>query len=131
MSSLVLAVAKVVADVGKGLGSNDEDRSEGGLAVADEAVALNLLELDFIGVEDMLLAGLAYSQGKHGDLLGVTNNLVCGLLDNGELLVESRERLVTEIIGLLDVWRDILEWLREVGDEGSGEGAVCGVGQLQ
>ena len=79
----------------------------------------------------MLLAGLGKTEGKLDDGLSIVDELIGGLLDNRELLVEPRERLVTQVVGLLDVWRDVLVWALEVAEEGSAEGLVHLLGHLK
>lgn len=113
-----------------GLGADSESSSENSLVVSAQALAANLLELGVVGAENMLLAALAKADGKLEKRLGVMDELICRLLDNRELLIDLGQRLVTQVIGLMDVWGDILVRALEVAEEG-GSNLVYLLGNLE
>jgi hypothetical protein len=57
-------------------------------------------------------------------------DLLSGLLDDGESLVNAVEDRIPQGIDLFDVRRDVLVGLGEVGNDGSSEGLVSGVAEL-
>lgn len=130
-SGLLLLLIQVRADSAQGLGSEDEGRRDSRLSVAEEAVATGLVQLGPVGAEDVLLASLADAEGERGHGASTIDELIGGLLDDGELLVHLGQGLVTEVIGLLRVGGDQLEGPGEVGENGDREGAVCRVAELE
>ena len=68
--------------------------------------------------------------GEKDEALGIVVELLGGLHDNGEFLVDAVEGLVAEGVDLLDVRRDILVGPLEPGKNGSGKGLVSGVAEL-
>lgn len=68
--------------------------------------------------------------GEKDEALGIVVELLGGLHDNGELLVDAVEGLIAEGVDLLDVRRDILVRPLEPGKNGSGKGLVSGVAEL-
>ena len=135
VSGLLLGVFLLRVEVAGGsrigLGAEGEGGGDGSLVVSSQALAANLLELGVVGAEDMLLAALAKADGELNKGLSVVDELICRLLDRGELLIELRQRIVAQVVGLLDVWGDILVWALEVAEEGSAKGLVHLLGHLE
>jgi hypothetical protein len=130
-SRLLLLLVQVRADSGQGLRGEDEGGCDCRLSAAEEAVPAGLVQLGPVGAEDVLLASLADAEGDRGHGASVVDELIGGLLNYGELLVDPGERLVTEVIGLLRVRGDQLEGPGEVGEDGDGKGTVCRVAELE
>lgn len=130
-AGLLLLFIQIRADSGQGLGGEDKGGRDRRLSVADEALPARLVQLSPVGAEHVLLAGLADAEGERGHGAGVVDELIGGLLDDGELLVHLGERLVAEVVGLLRVGGDQLEGPGEVGEDGDGEDAVCRVAELE
>ena len=101
--------------------ADNQARRNGRLAIGDQSLATNLLHLPLVGAEHVLLRLGPLLQREEDNALSVAVDLICGLLDVGELGVEGRERGVAERIRLRDVGRDVLVGFGEVGREGRGE----------
>lgn len=131
---LGLLLAEEGADPLHGLGGDDDGGAQGGLAVDDEpvaALAAGLLVLGAVDAQDVVLGLEALVQREQHHALGVGVQLARLLLDDGELGVDLGQRLVAEVVGLLDVRGDVLVGLLEVGHDRGGEGLVGRVAQLQ
>ncbi len=101
-----------------------------GLARRHIPISTNLLVLRVVDIDDMALGLHAFADREVDDGLAVRNQLVCGLLQGRNALIDPGQRIVANSIGLLDVGRDILVRLVEVGQDRFGEGLVSGVAQL-
>jgi hypothetical protein len=78
----------------EGLVANDEDGGNGSLSVGDETSLLDLLNLRIVDIKDMVLALETLLEGEHDESPGILVELIGGLLDGGELLVDTVEGLV-------------------------------------
>lgn len=130
-TGLLLLLIQIRADSAQRLRSEDKGGRDRRLSVAEEAVAAGLVQLGPVGAEHVLLASLADAEGERGHGASAIDELIGGLLDDGELLVHLGQRLVTEVVGLLRVGGDQLEGPGEVGENRDGEGAVCRVAELE
>jgi len=113
------------------LGGNDERRRQQRLAVGDQVVAADLLDLAAVRLEHVVLAGQAGPIWEEDEVAGLLVDLAGGLFDYRKARVDGRERLVAQVVGLLDVGGDVLVRLGEVGDYGLGEGLVGRVAELE
>jgi hypothetical protein len=98
-----------------------EARTHGGLAVADQALVADLLDLAVEGGEDVVAALGALLQREEDERLPGRVELAGGLLDGGEAGVEGGERGVAEGVGALEVGGGVGEGRGEEGGEGLGE----------
>lgn len=79
----------------------------------------------------MVAALEALVVGQQDEGLCVAVELGGGLLDGGEALVDAGQRLLADRVGALNVRRDELVGLGEVGQEGCSEGLVGRVAELK
>lgn len=127
---LSLLLGDQAAEPVEGLVAHDEHGCDDGLASSHEASLLILLVLGGVDLEDVVLALEPLVVGEEDEALGVVVEIVGGLLDDGEALVDAVQRLVANLVGPGDVGGDVLDGLGEVGEDGSGEGLVGGVAEL-
>lgn len=132
---LLLLRAEEVSDKSDGLASKNESSGDSGLAGRDQSeagitAAVGLLILVRVEAKDVVAALEALVVWEQDDALGVGVQLVCGLLDGREPLVDLGQRLVAEVVCLLDVRLDILVGAVEVGHDGSSKGLVGRVAKL-
>lgn len=130
LTSLGLLGMEEAAKPRQSLVADDENGGDGGLSVGDESCLLVLLVLAGIHLEDVLLALEALGVGQEDQILGLIVEVVGGLLDNGELLIDAIEGLVAEVVDLGNVRRDVLVRLGEPRDDGGGKGLVGSVAEL-
>lgn len=130
LGDLGLLDGDVAAGVGEGLVADLEDGGDGGLALANVALFGLLLGLGVEDVENVVAALETLVDGEEDDGLGVVVELAGGLLDDGEALVDAVQGLVADGVDALDVGRDVLVGLGEVGDDGDGKGLVGRVAEL-
>jgi hypothetical protein len=117
---------------GEGLVADDESGGDGSPTVAQEILGLlGLLDLTSPDVVNMVAALETLVVRQKDEALGVAVQLLCGLADDGEALVELAEGLVAKGVGADDVGRDVLVELGQVGNHGGGEGLVGRVAKLQ
>jgi hypothetical protein len=109
------------------IAAHDQTGCNSGLAIGDDSITADLLDLSLVCSEDIVLAFQALVQRKEDNGLSITIDLASGLLDVWDLGVKRRERVVTKRVGFLDIWRDIFVWLAEVWENGLGD---LGVGVL-
>ncbi len=131
LGDLSLLDSDVAAGKGEGLVADLEEGGDGGLALAQVALLGLLLGLGAVDLEDVVAALEALVVGQEDEGLGVAVELGRGLLDDGEALVDAGQRLLAERVGTLDVRRDELVGLGEVGQEGGGKGLVGRVAELE
>lgn len=74
--------------------ANDKNGGNGSLSMGDEASLLDLLDLGIVDLENMVLALKTLLERKHDESASILVELVGGLLDSGELLVDAIEGLV-------------------------------------
>lgn len=127
---LGLLLVQEGADPRESLVANDKRSDDGGLSVGDEAWLLVLLVFRAVHLKDVIPSLEALVVGEKDEALGIVVELLGGLHDNGEFLVDAVEGLVAEGVDLLDVRRDILVGPLEPGKNGSGKGLVSGVAEL-
>lgn len=115
------------------LAAGDESCADQGLAVGDNVVIAiaKFLVLSRVGLEHVVPGLDARLEGKGDDALGTGVQLVCRLLDEGDLLVNLGQSLVAKGVGLLEIRSHELERAGEVGNEGLGKGLVGRVAELQ
>jgi hypothetical protein len=78
----------------EGLVANDEDGGNGSLSVGNETSLLDLLNLGVVDIKDVVLALEALLEGKQDESSGILVELIGGLLNGGELLIDTVEGLV-------------------------------------
>lgn len=132
---LLLLRAEEVTDESDSLAGDDEGSSDGSLAGGDQGeaglvAAVGLLVLAGVGAPDMVAALKALVVWEQDNALGIGVQLVGGLLDDRETLIDLGQCLVAEVVGLLDIGLDILVGAVEVVDNGSGKGLVGRVAEL-
>ncbi len=131
LGDLGLLDSDVAAGEGECLVADLEDGGDGGLALAQVALLRLLLGLGAVDVKDVVATLEALIVGQEDEGLGVAVELGGGLLDNGEALVDAGQRLLAERVGALDIRRDELVGLGEVGEDGGGKGLVGRVAELR
>lgn len=132
---LLLLRAEEVTNEPDGLAGEDEGSSDCSLAGGDQGeaglvAAVGLLVLAGVGAPDMVAALEALVVWEQDNALGIGIQLVGGLLDDREPLIDLGQCLVAEVVGLLDIGLDILVGAVEVGYNGSGKGLVGRVADL-
>lgn len=131
LSDLGLLDGDVAAGEGERLVGDLDEGGDGGLALAQVALLGVLLGLGGVDLEDVVAALDALVVGQEDEGLGVAVELGGGLLDEGEALVDARQRLLAEGVGARDVRRDVLVRLGEVRQDGRGERLVGRVAELE
>lgn len=119
------------ADPAQGLVANDEGSGNSSLALTNKASLLLLLGLSAVDLEDVVATLNTLVVGEEDQALGVVVQLGGGLLDDGEGGIEAVEGLVANGVGTLNVGRNVLVGLGEVGEDGSSEGLVGRVTELE
>lgn len=132
---LLLLRVEEVTNESDGLAGEDEGSSDGSLAGGDQGeagltAAVGLLVLAGVGAEDMVAALDALVVWEQDNALGIGVQLVGGLLDDRETLIDLGQCLVAEVVCLLDIGLDILVGAVEVGYNGGGKGLVGRVAEL-
>jgi hypothetical protein len=130
VGSLGLLLVQEGADPRQRLVANDKDGGSSSLSVGDEACLLVLFDFRVIDLEDVILALETLMVWEEDKSPRILVELLGGLLGDGESLVDAIEGLAAQGVDLLDVRRDILVGLREVGNNGSSEGLVSGFAEL-
>jgi hypothetical protein len=113
------------------ISSDNQARRDRGLAICDKGVSANLLHLPAIGFKYVFLAFSANLQWVEDNGLSIPIDLFGRCLDVREFGINGGEGGVTKTVGLLDVWRDVLVWLRQVGNEGLSEPFITSRCQVQ
>lgn len=98
--------------------------------MSDKAWLLVLLVFRAVNLKDVISALESLVVGEKDETLGIVVELLGGLHDNRESLVDAVKSLVAEGINLLDVRRDILIGPLEPGNHGGSKGLVGGVAEL-
>lgn len=129
--SLSLFRTPETSDPGQSFATDDEDGGDKRLSMSEEAFPTGLLVLGRIQVQDVVFALHPFTIGQHDDGLCVRIQLVCGLRDNRESLINLGQSLVSNLVGLLHIWRDIFIGPREIGNDGGGKGFVCRIAELE
>lgn len=132
---LLLLRAQEVANESDSLAGEDEGSSDGSLAGGDQGEAgliatVGLLILAGVGGEDVVAALEALVVWEQDNVLGVGVQLVGGLLDDREALIDLGQCLIAEVVRLLDVGLNVLVGAVEIGHDGSGKGLVSRVAEL-
>lgn len=130
LASLLLLDGQPASDPIQRLVANNQHRHDRSLAVSDDATLLILLVLARVDLEDVVAALEGLVVGQPDQALGVGVELAGGLLDDGEALVQAVEGLVAERVGAGNVGRDVGVGLFQPGENGSGDGLVGGVAEL-
>lgn len=126
---LLLLRAQEVANESDSLAGEDEGSGDGSLTGGDQGEAgliatVGLLILAGVGGQDVVAALEALVVWEQDNALGVGVQLVGGLLDDREALVDLGQCLVAEVVRLLDVGLNILVGAVEIGHNGGGKGLV-------
>lgn len=121
---LLLAGADQAARPVKRLTRHNQSRRQQSLAGGNDAIAAGLLTLAGEDRYHMVLLLHAEAIREEHQALGVLVQLAGGLLDHREALVDLRQSLVAQVVGLADVGRDVLIGLFEVVKDGLGEDLV-------
>lgn len=129
LTGLALLLGDEAAEPSERLIADDESREKGGLAVGNNSLLLDLLDLRGVDLENVVATLDALVQGQVDEALGIGVDVGGGLLDGRETLVKAGEGGIAERVGLGDVRRDVLVGLEEEWDDGGGKGLVGGVGQ--
>jgi hypothetical protein len=134
MGLLLLSTPEVTNEPDSFTGE-DEGSSDGSLAGRDQGEAgvvttVGLLVLAGVCAQDMIAALETLVVGEQDDALGIGVQLVGGLLDGREALIDLCQGLVAEVVCLLDVGLDVLVGAVEVGYDGGGKGLVGRVAKL-
>lgn len=124
IGSFALLDSNKAAQPSQRLVANNKSRGDGSLALGDDALLLELLELGGVDLEDVLLALEPLLVGEQDQSTGVVVEVISGLLDDGEALFDAVQGLVAKGVGLLDIGRDEAIGSRKVGDDGGGKGLV-------
>lgn len=133
--SLLLLRAQEVTNEPDSLAGEDKSSSDGGLAGGDQgeagvAATVGLLVLAGVGAPDVVASLETLVVWEQDNALGIGVQLVGGLLDDREALVDLGQGLVAQVVCLLDVGLDILIGTVEVGHDGSGKCLVGRVAEL-
>jgi len=96
----------------------------------DDTLVLGLLVLLGVNAVDVVTALERLVVGEKDEGASVLDNVLRGATNGREALVDLAEGLVADGVSLLDVGGDVSVGLGEVGEDGSGEGLVGGVGEL-
>lgn len=119
------------ADPAQSLVADDEGSGNSSLALTNKASLLLLLGLGTVDLEDVVAALDTFVVGEEDQALGVVVQLGGRLLDDGEGGIEAVEGLVANGVRTLNVGRNVLVWLGEVGEDRSSEGLVSRVTELE
>jgi hypothetical protein len=130
LRSLCLLGAEESAEPAESLVADNQNGDDSSLAVSDKAGLLVLLVLGRVDVQDVITALNTLVVREQNQTLGIIVDVVGGLLDYGEALVNAGERLIAKRIRLREVGRDVLVGLGEIGHDRSGEGLVGRVTEL-
>lgn len=117
-------------DPAQGLVANDEGSGDSSLALTNKAGLLLLLGFGAVDLEDVVTALNTLVVGEEDQALGIIVQLGGGLLDDGEAGIDVVERLVANRVDTLNVGRNVLVRLGEVGEDGGSEGLVGRVTEL-
>jgi hypothetical protein len=98
--------------------SHNKTRAHGSLAICDDTLASNLLNLLVVCAENVVLPLSTFLQREENDRFPLGKELACWLLDDGKFRVDGGEGVVADGIGFLDVRRNVFVGFREIGDEG-------------
>lgn len=128
--SLLFPRVEESANPVESLTSDGKDSAHERLAVNEQALTPELLALGRVNAQHVLLALHSLVVGEEHEALGVGVELVRGLLNDGESLVDPREGLVPKLVGPFYVGNDVLVRLAEVGHDGLGEAPVRRVAKL-
>lgn len=128
---LCLLGGQEAAQPAQSLVADNKGSRDSGLALAHEALLLDLLGFAGVDLEHVVAALKALVVREQDQAAGIVVQIGGGLLDNGEALVDAVEGLVTKGIGASDVRRDVLVRLGEPGKDGSSKGLVGRVAELQ
>jgi hypothetical protein len=110
--------------------AHNEGSGDGSLALCDDALLLNLLELARVDLEDVVFTLETLVVREEYQCLGVIVELRSGLLDDWESLVNLVKGLVTQAVGVCDVGREVLIRAGEPGKDGSRKRLVGRVAKL-
>lgn len=130
LSGLSLLGVQEGAEPAQCLVANDKNGSQCGLSGGDKTGLLILLVLRVVDLEDVVLALETLVVGQENQFLGLTVELIGGLLDDREALVDTIEGLVTDRVGLLDIRRDVLVGLSQPGNDWGSKSLISGVTEL-
>lgn len=111
--------------------ADNKGSRDGGLALANEALLLDLLSFASIDFEDVVTTRDTLIVRKQDQAAGVVVQVAGGLLDDGESLLDAGEGLVTQGVGACDIGRDVLVGFGEPRKDGSSEGLIGGVTELE
>jgi len=128
--SCSLTRAQDVADPLQAFTSDDQSGRDQSLSMSHNTVATNVLVLGVVDAEEVVRGLLALDDGEEDKLLAISIYLLAGLLQGGQTLVDLVQDTRTEMVGLLDIRRDILVGLGENRQYGLRERLICGVAQL-
>ena len=112
------------AEPSQGLVANDKSGKNSSLAVGNDARLLILLVLGRVDLEDVVTALESLVEGKEDEASGLVVEVVSGLLDGGEALVNLVQGLVAKVVGLVDVRGDVIVGPLDPGEEVGGNGLV-------
>lgn len=104
LSSFALLDSNKAAQPSQRLVANNKGRGDGSLALGYYALLLKLLKLGGVDLEDVLLALESFLVGEKNQSTGVVVEVIGGLLDDGEALLDAVQGLVAKGVGLLDIW---------------------------
>lgn len=121
---------EVSSDPIQGLPADGEDSSDKRLAVREQAVTTKLLALGGVNAQYMLFSLQPCVVREKHEVPGVGIELVRGLLDGREPLVDPGERLVAKLVRPFYIREDILVRLAEVRNNRLSKTSVRGVTEL-
>lgn len=127
---LFLLLAQVIGQPGEGITRHHQSSGDQGLAAGNVSITPALLVLLPVGRQNVVLALAGHSQGHESQVEDGVLDLLGVLLHDGELVVDFGEAAVGELIGLLDVGRDVAVGTLSVGEDWSDDLAVALVGEF-
>lgn len=103
IGSFALLDSNKAAQPSQRLVANNKGRGDGSLALSHYALLLELLKFGSVDLEDVLLALESLLVGEQNQSTGIVVEVISGLLDDGEALLDAVQGLVAKGVGLLDI----------------------------
>lgn len=103
IGSFALLDSNKAAQPSQCLVANNKGRGDGSLALSHYALLLELLKFGSVDLEDVLLALESLLVGEQNQSTGIVVEVISGLLDDGEALLDAVQGLVAKGVGLLDI----------------------------
>lgn len=121
---LLLLVVDDVANPDNKFTGGDKGGSDKGLAVCNNVLTADLLLLLAERLQNVVLGFETSANGQGNDALGTGVQLLGGLLDDGEALVNLGQGLVAEVVCLFGIGAQVSPRTSEVREKRLGKGLV-------